>query len=265
MLSFEPLRAALQTYLPAGLSAHAFFELLGVSVAVTSFVLECRRRRRLEDDLVAVLLGALIGGAVASRLATLPLYLAMAAEPTLLGAFLESGQSVLGGLAGAYLGAVVTKRLVGYREGTGDLFVAGVALGIAVGRVGCLLEEPPGTPTSLPWAVVMPAERASLFPRFPAEWAGLPLHPSFAYEIVFHLGMFVLLLRWRRREELRGELLKLYLLAYALFRFAVEFVRGNPEFFWGLSRSQWFLIPSALLLAFAVVRHSLRKGASHVR
>ncbi len=46
----------------------------------------------------------------------------------------------------------------------------------------------------------------------------------------------------------KGELLKIYLLAYALFRFAVEFVRGNLEVWAGLSRSQLFLIPTTLLL-----------------
>ncbi|MBV9787710.1 MAG: prolipoprotein diacylglyceryl transferase, partial [Chloroflexi bacterium] len=48
----------------------------------------------------------------------------------------------------------------------------------------------------------------------------------------------------------KGELFKIYLLGYALFRFAVEFVRGNQAVWHGLSRSQLFLIPSTILLLF---------------
>ena len=52
-------------------------------------------------------------------------------------------RSVLGGLVGAWLGVHVAKRAVGYRLRTGDLFAPAVALGMAVGRVGCLLTELP--------------------------------------------------------------------------------------------------------------------------
>jgi len=37
--------------------------------------------------------------------------------------------------------------------------------------------------------------------------------------------------------------------AYAPFRFLIEFVRGNPVVWHGLTRSQLFLIPSMLVLA----------------
>lgn len=263
-MSLEPLRASLQARLPPGLSIHGLCEVLGVSAALALFVVEARRRRRLDDDLVLVLLGALIGGGLASRLATLPRYLELAAAPSFMGALLHGGQSVLGGLAGAYLGAVLAKRLIGYQEGTGDIFVPGVALGIAVGRLGCLLEEPPGTPSGGGWGLLFPAERAAAFPDFPPAWVGVPLHPSFAYEIVFHLALFGLLLRWRRTPRLAGKLLKLYLLCYAVFRFGVEFVRGNPELWAGLSRSQWFLVPSIALLVLSS-RSWLRAGHGPAR
>ena len=51
-------------------------------------------------------------------------------------------RSILGGLVGAWLGVHVAKRLCGYRLRTGDLFAPAVALGMAVGRIGCFLTEP---------------------------------------------------------------------------------------------------------------------------
>ena len=246
-LAFEPSKV------------HGAFVVLGTLAAVLVFFVEARRRRRLDDRLFIVLTGALVCGAVAAKLSTAWRYLAAAPDPTLLGALVYGGKSVLGGLAGAYFGAVATKRLIGYRAPTGDVFAPAVALGIGIGRFGCLLTETPGTPTGLPWGVTVDAARAKLIPGFPPAWTGVPLHPSFVYEIAFHFAMLGVLLRLRRQPDLQGELFKVYLLAYASFRFLIEFVRGNEVVWAGLTRSQLFLIPSTLLLAGYFVRRARRQ------
>lgn len=234
---------------PLPVPTHGFFMLAGVLVAVLVFVYEARRRRMLDERLVGVIAGTLFGGAIGAKLSTLWLYLEVAPEPSLLGVLIDGGKSILGGLAGAYFGAVLFKRVLGYQERTGDLFAPAVALGMAVGRVGCLLTEQIGTPTTLPWGLTLSAELAARIPNCPACAPGVRLHPSFLYEILFHLASFALLWWWLRpRVFVKGELLKIYLLAYALFRFAVEFVRGNQIVWQGLTRSQLFLIPSTLLL-----------------
>jgi phosphatidylglycerol:prolipoprotein diacylglycerol transferase len=239
---------------------HGVFVLLGTAAAVALLVREARRRLRLDHELMIVVVGALGCGALAAKLSTLWPYLQTAAEPSLGGILVNGGKSVLGGLAGAYLGVLVTKRLIGYRDATGDLFAPAVALGIGIGRIGCLLTETPGTPTGSSWGIVLDAGQAARLPGFPPGWVGVPLHPSFAYEIAFHAAALAALLRLRSRPELSGELFKLYLLAYALLRFAVEFVRGNQVVWLGLTRSQLFLVPSALVLAAALWR-SLRVRA----
>jgi prolipoprotein diacylglyceryltransferase len=237
-----------------GSRLHAFFILLGTAVAVAVFVFGARCRRSLSPELLVILVGALCGGGLGAKLAVVWRYVDTAAAPTLLGFFLRSGQSVLGGLAGAYLGAVLTKRLIGYRAGTGDLFAPAGAVGIGIGRIGCLLTEPPGVPTGGSWGVVVDAARAACIDGFPPQWIGVPLHPSFVYEIPFHFVMAAVLFRLRARGAFRDDLFKLYLLAYAPFRFLIEFVRGNPVVWQGLTRSQLFLIPSILVLAITFLR-----------
>jgi phosphatidylglycerol---prolipoprotein diacylglyceryl transferase len=230
-------------------AVHGAFVALGTLAAVLVFLLEARRRRTLDDRLFMILASALFCGAVAAKLSTAWRYFAAAPDPSLLGALLYGGKSVLGGLAGAYLGAIATKRLIGYRAPTGDVFAPAVALGIGIGRFGCLLTETPGRPTGFSWGVVVDAGQAARLPGVPAAWIGMPLHPSFVYEIVFHFAMFGLLLRLRHRLDLWGELFKVYLLAYGVFRFAVEYTRANDVVWAGLTRSQLFLIPTVLLLA----------------
>lgn len=239
---------------------HDFFVLLGVAGAVAVFVAETRRRSIRDERLVWVVLGALVTGGLFARLSTAWRYLAAAPEPGLLGAWLYGGRSVLGGLAGAYLGVVVTKRIVGYRSSTGDLFAPAVALGLAVGRVGCFLTEQIGTPTSFPWGLTVSPETAAAMPYCPHCAAGVPLHPSFLYEIVFHLVMFGVLMRLRHRPLPEGDRFKLFLLAYGMFRFLVEFVRANPPLVGPLSGSQVFLMFTVPLLALYFLRGA-RAGA----
>ncbi len=242
---------------PVSVGTHNFFVTLGVIAATAVYFAEARRRRVLSEDVAVIALGTLLCGAIAARLSTMWQY-ADATGDSPLYAWANGGRSILGGLAGAYVGAIVTKRYLGYREHTGDLFAPAVALGMAIGRWGCFLTEEPGTSTSLPWGVHVSAAAAARIPDCAGCVARAAMHPSFLYEIAFHAAMFVVLLRLRRTLASNGgDLLKFYLLAYAVFRFAVEFVRGNDVWFAGLTRSQVFLIPAtALLLAYLVKRRS---------
>jgi prolipoprotein diacylglyceryl transferase len=240
---------------PLPIPTHDVFVGLGVLVAALVFVAEVRRRRITDDRIWIVVAGALVGGAVLERLGTWLQHFDVRQNANLAEQWLYGNRSILSGLVGAYVGAIVAKRLCGYRLSTGDLFAPAVAIGMAIGRVGCLLTELPGTPTSLPWAITLTPEQAATIPNAPA---GVPLHPSFAYEILFQLAAFAALLWLRSKITEPGELFKIYLIGYASFRFFVEFVRGNEVVFAGLTRPQLFLIAAAPLLAWHVVRQTRR-------
>ncbi len=239
---------------PVALPTHEFFIAVGVAVAALVFVLEARRRGELDDRMVWILIGAMIGGALFAKVSTAWRYLQAEPDPSLAGIWLHGGRSVLGGLAGAYVGVEVTKRLVGYRRSTGDLFAPAVAIGMAVGRIGCFLTEQVGTATTLPWGLSVDAAVAARIPMCPGCVAGTPMHPSYLYEIAFHGVMFLVLWRMRDRWSVRGQSFKVYLLAYGVFRFALEFVRGNPVMWLGLTGSQLFLLATVPLLVAYFLR-----------
>ena len=158
---------------------------------------------------------------------------------------------------GAWLGVHVVKRLTGYSARTGDLFAPAVALGMAVGRIGCLLTEQPGTPTGGGWGITLD-EAAAARTGSPA---GVPLHPSFVYEIVFHLVAFAVIWWWLRRRSLPpGEIFVWYVAAYGVFRFLVELVRGNDVAWAGLTRPQLFLLVTVPLVLARIVWQA-RRGA----
>jgi prolipoprotein diacylglyceryl transferase len=235
--------------------SHELFVFLGAVVAAVVFLRETQRRGLADERLLWIIAGTLVAGAIGARLATVWRYVALSGDHSLEGMLLRGGRSILGGLAGAYIGAIATKRLVDYKRKTGDLFAPAVALGMAVGRIGCFLSEQVGTPTTLPWGLRLDDATLARIPNCPYCTSGVALHPSFLYEIAFHLVMFVaLLMYFRLRVRVEGDLFKIYLLAYAVFRFFVEFVRGNVIVWHGLSGSQLFLIPSSMLLLGYFVR-----------
>jgi phosphatidylglycerol:prolipoprotein diacylglycerol transferase len=246
---------------PIPIDTHDVFVALGVLAASAVFFAEVRRRGLTDDRIWIVVAGALVGGALFGRLGTWLQHIDLRQNASLAEQWLYGNRSILSGLVGAYAGALVAKRLSGYRVRTGDLFAPAVALGMAVGRIGCLLTELPGTPTRLPWGITLsPAEAANI----PGAVPGVPLHPSFAYEILFQLAVFCAL--WWLRDRLTGpgELFTLYLAAYAVFRFGVEFVRGNEVVFGGMTRPQLFLLACSPLAAWHFVRRA-RRGAFRLR
>lgn len=240
--------------------SHTVFSALGVIVALIAVWRIARRERRADQDLLVIVAGGLVGAAIMSRYGLVLRYLWETNDPSFRGFLAYGGKSLLAGLAGAYLGVIITKKLIGYSRPTGDLLVPGTALGMAIGRIGCFLAERPGTVTTLPWGVRVPPDAVPRIARCPACVTGATMHPSFLYEAAF-LGIASLLLfRIVRRPTLaprwlaEGDIFKSFLLVYAVFRFFIEFVRGNTEMVLGLSGSQLTVLPGIVALVVYFVR-----------
>jgi phosphatidylglycerol:prolipoprotein diacylglycerol transferase len=124
------------------------------------------------------------------------------------------------------------------RVKTGDSFAVPVAASVAIGRLGCFSAGCCyGTETSLPWGVNF--------------GDGLRRHPTQLYESAFHLTAAFVLAWLQRKGLLKGQLIKLYIIAYLLYRFATEFIRPEPALWLGLSGYQWACL--ALLPVFSLL------------
>ena len=122
---------------------------LVATVAVCGF--EKRRRAMTDERLWVVVALALAWGAEFARLGTWVQHVDLSQNDALAQHWLYGSRSILGGLTGAYLGALYGKEVTGYRERTGALFAPAVAAGMAIGRIGCLLAESPGAATGQAW------------------------------------------------------------------------------------------------------------------
>jgi len=232
------------------LDTHGVFVALGLAFGGLVFWLESSRRGVKDPRIPYLVLGALVGAGIFARLGTWVQHLDPAQNLNLAEQLLRGNASILSALVGAWLGVHVTKRIVGYKDRTGDLFAPAVAVALAVGRFGCFLTEKPGTPTAGGWGVVLDGATAARL----GSPAGVGLHPSFIYEIVFHAVAFLLLWFWLRHLGLgSGETLTLYIGAYAVFRFLVEFVRGNEVAWLGMTRPQLFLLVTIPMFAARII------------
>ncbi len=246
---------------PLTLFTHDVFTVLGVLAGLALYYRALRRDRVLDSRIVLISLAALAGGAIGARLITSWEVLdeVVAAELPITYVITHGPRSIIGGLAGGYLAIVLSKRALGYTLSTGDYYAAAIPLALMIGRIGCFLSELPlGTPTDLPWGMTVSPDAAAAFPRCPG--CDGPMHPSMLYEIGFQALAFGLIFRRGPMLPVRGDTLKAYRLAYGLFRFGVEFVRGNEAQAFGLTGPQIVLIPLVGLLVLHFVRR-VRSGA----
>ncbi len=189
-----------------------------------------------------LIFAGLVGGVVGSRVDYLIQNWDDVSDDLLGNIFSGSGLVWFGGLVGGALGVV----LWAWRRGflglqLLDVCAVPLALGYAIGRVGCQLsgDGDYGTESDLPWAMAYPDGTVATTEE---------VHPTPVYESLA-MGLVALAL-WRLRGRLApGMVFALYLVLAGLERLLVEFVRRNDDVALGLTLAQ--LMSLALVAAGA--------------
>jgi phosphatidylglycerol:prolipoprotein diacylglycerol transferase len=213
---------------------------------VAAGLVGARRLRELDlpvDWAYELIFAGLAGGFVGARVDYL-LQNWDAAKNDLIGAaFSGSGLVWLGGVVGGTVGVLLwawRRDFVGLA--LLDLCAPLLALGYAIGRVGCQVsgDGDYGKPSDLPWAMAYPDGTV------PTD---VKVHPTPIYETLA-MGLVALLL-WRLRDRVRpGILFALWLVLSGVERLLVEFIRRNDTAALGLTLPQ--LISVAMIAAGAV-------------
>lgn len=228
---------------PAWLHPHLVFELLGYAVGFRTFLWFRRRRGDPVGEpqqRLTVIVAAAMGAALGSRL------LGLAEDPAFTQAMLAgdpgallTARTIVGGLLGGWIAVEATKKVVGVRVSTGDLYAIPLCVGMIVGRVGCFLsgvtDGTHGVETAGWWGMDL--------------GDGLARHPTALYEIGVLSGLGALLAsrRWPPGFEFQ-----LFLWVYLMFRLVIEPLKTQPAPYLGLSAIQLAcaaaLIPSTIRL-----------------
>jgi phosphatidylglycerol---prolipoprotein diacylglyceryl transferase len=222
-------------------TTYALFVTLGLVAAVVLYYFNVRKHEVGHDGLY-IALAAAVGGILGAKL---PIWVANAGA-IVSGRDLSSllsGRTIVGGIIGGAIAVYLTKKRLGITRRLGNYLVPSLCLGIAVGRIGCLLTGCCyGVATRLPWGVDF--------------GDGIARHPTQLYEALFMLGFFAFAQITKDRFA-PGDLFKAFMVVYFAWRFLVEFIRVNPSAAFGLTYYQ--------IVALAVVAYySFRIGANAV-
>jgi prolipoprotein diacylglyceryl transferase len=179
------------------------------------------------DDIVSVGQWAILAGLVGARLYEVIFnWDYYGRYPAKIVAVWEGGLAMHGGLiVGPLVGVWLARRWnVPILRGL-DVTGPSMVLGQAIGRWGNFFnEEAFGTPTDLPWKLYIPPSNR------PVEYAQSDFfHPTFLYESVWDLLVFIVLVRVFRDRVSRapGALFLTYLGLYSVGRFFTEGLRTD--------------------------------------
>ena len=138
-----------------------------------------------------------------------------------------------GDFYGGFIGALIASAIFFRRHPelpfwrTADLCGPAIALGQAIGRIGCFMAgDDYGSPTDLPWGIAFTDLDAA---RIGGAPLGVKLHPVQLDQSAVCFLLFAFLVRVSRRKRFDGEVILAYTLLYAMARFALELFRGDAD------------------------------------
>lgn len=221
---------------PIELTGYGLMMMVAFLMAGWAIQLDLRRRKLDEEFAADIVIAGVVGGLVGAKI----WYVLLTGEWD---ALLRRGGFVW---YGGFLGATAAILLNGWRRSvpwrfTVEICAAPLALGYAMGRVGCfLVNDDYGIPSALPWAMKFPqglppstvANLSTMGVAFPPGTDPLQViavHPTQIYETALMFLAFWWM--WRRREHAHatGWMLGCYLVFAGLERFLVEALRAKDD------------------------------------
>jgi phosphatidylglycerol---prolipoprotein diacylglyceryl transferase len=211
-----------------------------------------RRLRELDEPVdwaYEMVFAALVGGLVGSRVDFILQNWDDVSGDLLGNVFSGSGLVWQGGAIGGALGVLLWARWRGWLGlALLDTCAVPLALGYAIGRIGCQLsgDGDYGVESDLPWAMAYPDGTV------PTDQE---VHPTPIYETLA-MGLVALVL-WRLRDRVApGVIFGLYLVLAGAERLLVEFIRRNDSVVAGLTLAQ--LVSLAMMAGGAVLLYAVR-------
>lgn len=238
---------------------------LAFLVIVTGVLRNSQKYGIKQDDLIDMMLITAPVGIVGARvLYVLVNWSYYAQRPSKIYRIWEGGLAIYGGII---FGIVTIYLFCRYRKISTlqmlDHLVVYLVLGQAVGRWGNFVnQELFGPNTNLPWAMTGDIIKSTIInEQYPGVNPDLPVHPLFLYESLWSLVTFFILLWFRNKKKLQGEVFYLYMVSYGLARFAIDSLRfdlkvGNTN----INRIFGLLFAIAFIALLFVRRQRMKKN-----
>ena len=176
---------------------------------------------------ILAILAAIIGAKLLLIINDLPWYLQHPGEIFSL-SVLQAGGVFYGGLIAAVAASIwYMRRNRMPALPTCDAFAPGLALGHAIGRIGCFAAGCCyGKPTTHFWGVTFTSPLANAWVGTPLN---IPLEPTQLFESAVEFINFAILFWLIKHKKFEGQVIGSYLFLYGVARYFLEFIRDDPD------------------------------------
>ncbi|MGH9243088.1 MAG: prolipoprotein diacylglyceryl transferase [Acidimicrobiales bacterium] len=236
---------------PLSVSPHGLGIGVGFVAGARLMLPAAKRRGITEAQVYALLTRAAIGAFIGARVAYVINHLGSFDNPLEWFEVWEGGISLLGGIAGGILAAVPklrAERLSFWK--TMDAAAPGLALGVAIGRIGDLIvADHLGKPTDFFLGYQCPGVDTASPCIAPV---GQAVHQPALYDLVSATLLLGLLLWLRRRDRYDGFLILVFGAVYGVGRIVEDFFRIDVTHGTGLTGSQWTALVTVLACLYAL-------------
>ena len=176
----------------------------------------------LSDIIFYLILGALIGGKIFFIIFNFDTFWASTLIEKI-----RFGFVFYGGFIGALIALFIflKNKNISFVKTT-DFFAPALALGHAIGRIGCFLAGCCyGKPTNSPLGVVFNNPDTLV----PHHLRHTHLYPTQLFEVFANFILFLILVKIYNGQKKEGKTSLVYIMGYALTRFIIEFFRGDDR------------------------------------
>ncbi len=213
-----------------GISTYSILVGLGLIVGLIYYLVDAKKRQAQNEHAIEIVGAAFLFGFIGAKV---PLILECLPLENII-----FGKSIVGALLGGMLGVIVIKRIRGIKDRMGNIIAPAIALGMAIGRLGCFFN-------------------GCCYGK-PASWGvdfgdGILRYPTQLFEVAFHLIAFVILHNLKSRVKRPGILFQYYVMAYLVFRFLIEFIRENKVIMFNLTVYQLLCLGGILLISLRLI------------
>ncbi|MFC6440874.1 prolipoprotein diacylglyceryl transferase [Bowmanella sp. JS7-9] len=239
-------------YGPLAIRWYGLMYLIGFAAAFVLAKTRLHRTHLSKDQLSDMMFYSFMGVVVGGRVGNVLFYdfAHFMADPVYLFRVDQGGMSFHGGMLGVILALWIFARKAKMPLlALGDFIAPLVPIGLGAGRIGNFINgELWGRVTDVPWAMIFP------------HVDNLPRHPSQLYQAFTEgLVLFTLLWWYSSKPRPRGAVSGLFLLAYGILRFLVEYVREPEEQVRSLygewiTQGQALCIPMIILGSYLMLR-----------
>jgi len=238
MIDFTPI-PVLFTIKSVKLYTHGF--LMALAFLISSFL--ASRHFKDKDEFWNLMFFSFLGSIIGARLFYVLFYYKQFDSFIQIFQIWHGGLVSYGGLIGGFLFAYlfIKHKKLNFLE-YADKIAPYIALGLAIGRIGCFLVwDDYGIASNLPWSVNVD------FPR----------HPTQIYHSIADLIIFLILKPLQKKNLKKGSILFLFILLYSIFRFIIDFFRAYPSKWLFLAPSQWLCLLIIMIVVIIIFKNKL--------